>query len=253
MFTLKPATNSQTNASIPGAAKVYQAVPDKGIIDVLTDFTFTASPISQYIRDKLPYIVLTEYELEYNSTLASALYYTKIIPQEVGKLKTFAEEQLNSVKKDSVIAGLSKKLVNGVASGVNSLNDAVQSFANIDRNGSEFPEDVLTPYNGLYLRKATNFTYILPFFDNKKRSINNNWGDAQTGLQGKSGITELVDAGQDLMKKYLGTTMFSTPGAFIESPKFYNLPDGETIIANFQLINTINPDDYQKHYDFLFL
>lgn len=269
MFNLQPITDISAS-SLPGRATIYKAVPgqSQGLIDVISDFTFTASPITPYLKNKIPYIVLFEHDVEYNSTLASLLYYTKLVPgasdvigRGVGavagvaqtganKIQTWVEELLNKVPLDATNKDLINKAANiGPQSISNMLADVAGSF----NSPTEFTNPVLAPYNGLYLRRPTGFSYILPYYDNKKRNISSLYGDTQQGLVGKSGVTTLLGSVKEKVEQFLGTTLLASPGAFIETPKFYNMPDGESITVNFNLLNTINPYDYIMHYDFLFL
>lgn len=263
MFTFK-VTQADKNTLLPGAATVYEAVPSTpaGIIDVISDLTFTASPITPYLKNKIPFILLTEYDVAFNSTLASALYYTKFLVQgatvagtttsvrdKVNSIKTFVEKMITAAKPDDITKTLSNKV--GLGGTVTDATAMIKDL--IAASGDEFSDATLTPYNGLYLRKATGFKYIMPFYDDKKRNVSINYSSNNDSLAGKSKLTDLVTAGTELANTGLGTILFGSPGAYIEAPQFYNMPDGETVNIAFDLINTINPNDYIKHHQFLFL
>lgn len=254
MFNLQLVSNTGTSSPIPGAADVYKAVPTArgGIIDVISDLKFTASDITPYLRNKIPFITLFEYDVEYNSTLASALYYTKgldpgkNLTAAGSKLETFASTQIDTVKQSAF-----SKLNDITKSGINALGSTLKEIGDLS---NEFSDPVLTPYNGLYLRNKTGFTYILPNFDNLKRNIDTGYASSSESLTKQSGFTDVVNASKELYEKAMGTALFASPGAFIEAPKFYNMPtDGENVEIKFDLINTIDSNTYEKHYDFLFL
>lgn len=261
MFKLRKVLGDDI-ALIPGKGDVYEAVPTNagGIIDVITELDISATPMTQYLSNKLPHIVLFEYDVEYNSTLASALYYTRGSFHGTGvnegvkalgsELQTFAGDMLKNVKDDTITKSFSDKIKSGAAFTAKSLGD---SLSEISKASNEFTDPVMTPYNGLYLRKKTGFTYILPNFDNKKRSISTQYSTTDESLAGKSGINEIVGSMKNVAEKVVGFLATASPGAFIETPQFYAMPGGDTLQITFDLINTLDSLAYQKNYDFLFL
>jgi hypothetical protein len=130
--------------------------------------------------------------------------------------------------------------------------------------------------------------FILPYFENSARNISNTWGDTFVdGFGGESvgssldknagnllGIaTELTTLKSDVslgsmtgafggegnmltkLRNSVGelTKGASTPGSYIERPKFYDYASAKESSLNvrFALSNTLNSDFYEKNYTFV--
>lgn len=272
-------------------ADTYIAEPTitNGVVDVIRNLRFTGSDITDYISNKIPFCILKEYEILTNSSLTSLLYtlqgsgYTT--EQLKGALTSFANTSVGGVvgnigRAVGGVAADSVANIGGAAVGIGTLatgaellpaaNNAVnvkdfistainqlkQSLIDAEKlltNNEQLPGS-LKPYQGLYIRQPTGFKYILPYFTDIKKTIGNQFSSSDEGMlegnfigKGAKKLSSAVDA-------FVKTALFTTPGAYIEQPKFYNIGnDGPSYEVTFNLINTFDVEDIQRHYDFLFL
>ena len=274
-FNLKK--QDQTDFKLPFAretaglqADVYKAVPveENGIVNVIEDLRFTGSDLTDYTLNRIPFCLLKEYELRTNSSINSLLY----ILQGSGYSTTDVATGLNNfgtILKTNT-PGFVTQAAGATAGAVNQgstalgINDFISKGAQVLTNGvtdivdllktkEELPGS-LKPYQGLYIRQPTGFKYILPYFKNIKKEISNSFSTTDQGMLAGNWVGSLSKKVSDKVDEFVKTALFTAPGAYIEQPKFFNIgEEGPTYEVTFHLINTINKDDVQKHYDFLFL
>lgn len=264
----------KSDQKIPGQAAVYVAKKSggNGIINVIDDFRFTGSNLTPYLKNRIPYLVLFEYDVKYNSYISSAMYSMKLlqgdnalggIAKGVGELAqsitTYTEKILKDIK-DKIPGDKSNNAITQLASGTiekaADLTGTMKDIGDILKTNGEFSNPVLAPYNHLYIREPSDFTYIFPYFGDKKRDVNVGWSASDSGsLAGKSGLNSVVQAGKELIDTYYGVSKMASPGAFVEVPKFYNYDTdgGDTINVTFDLVNTIDKEDYKKNFLLTFL
>ena len=237
---------------------VYKAIPaqENGVIDVISTMQIAANDIPQYLRDKLPYCILKEYDLVTNSTVGQLLYYLKSLGynrQTDGLLDSTGARNILNGFFDSVTdkKGILRDFVGDNVSNI--LATSLEPFQKI-LNSNEPLGGALTPYQNLYIREPTEFKYILPYFKDKKKGITTTFGDTQTGLLNNNLFQKFTDSVKGSYEKVAKTLFAATPGAYIEQPKFFGPQQtGESYEIEFELINTVDGDKIQDHFDLLFL
>lgn len=258
-FTLKK-VDPLINLPVGLQADEYEAkyTNNTGIINVIEDLRFTGNDITGYIKEKVPYCILKEYELLTNSSINSLLYilqgttggnavdYLNSTLNSLGETVTkFAPGTVNNLQAGAKVA-TPQKIQDFISTAVDVVK---QEFNQLSTKKQQLPGS-LKPYQGLYIRQETEFKYILPYFNDNKKTINTSFetageGGGYAGAAAKK-VTEFAE-------KIVQTALITTPGAYIEQPKFFNMGDGPSYDFRFNLINTFDVEDIQKHYDFLFL
>lgn len=269
-FNLQPETT--TNVGLPGAseavglqADVYTAKVgnNTGIIDVIRQLRISGNDITGYIIDRMPFCILKEYELLTNSSINSLLYvlqglgYTRdqikgLVTDVGGSFNELVSNTLPNTPTGGNTSG-TFKISDTITSIKLALQEGITNVQNILLQNEPLPGS-LKPYQNLYIRQATGFKYILPYFDDVKKEISADFSSSQSGLLAGNKFGEIAQASVKVYESFVKTLMFATPGAFIEQPKFYNLGEnGPSYNITFNLINTFDVGDIQRHYDFLFL
>lgn len=274
-FNLKK--ENQTDFKLPFAretaglqADVYKAEPTdgSGLVSVIKNLRFTGSDLTDYTLNRIPFCLLKEYELRTNSSINSLLYILQGSGYSAadvatglnnlgGILKLNTPETVTQAAATATAAiteGSTDLGINDfISKGAQVLKDGVTDIVNLLKAKEVLPGS-LKPYQGLYIRQPTGFKYILPYFKNVKKGISNSFSTTDSGMLAGNWVGSLSKKVSDKVDEFVKTALFTSPGAYIEQPKFFNIgEEGPTYEVTFHLINTINKDDVQKHYDFLFL
>ena len=274
-FNLKK--ENQTDFKLPFAretaglqADVYKAEPtdDSGIVSVIKNLRFTGSDLTDYTLNRIPFCLLKEYELRTNSSINSLLYILQGSGYSSADVVSGITNLGGILKSNtpSGVAGATTDVAGAITEGSTALgiNDFISKGAQVLKDGvtdivdllkaKEVLPGSLKPYQGLYIRQPTGFKYILPYFKNVKKGISNSFSTTDSGMLAGNWVGSLSKKVSDKVDEFVKTALFTSPGAYIEQPKFFNIgEEGPTYEVTFHLINTINKDDVQKHYDFLFL
>jgi len=245
-----------------------------GLIDVISDCQLFANKIPEAGKSKIPYIFFEEFDLTGNPLLTQFQYLNNFLPefltlqgnktapttspQPQGGLgaSTFNYFFPNFAKALKVADGDLSQLTDET---VRNIYEELQKVT-----ASSINKDFITlsPYSGMYALNPTKFQYIMPYYDNKMQNIGNKFNDSFTSFFGgegtglsKAGIpgTNLFEKAKDLFGTYLTLSNITQPSAYVEFPKYFAPGEYETYTVKFQLLNTIEQDAIQKHYDFLFL
>jgi len=195
-----------------------------GIIDVLNDFSWSASPRGN--AGKVLPVYLQERKLKLNSLVASALYFLN------AGVRGATPEQF-------------KKFIAGVAD--TTISDSDIALINSSKS--------LQSYLGIYQTSLDNcYKYSLPYFgDNLLRAKNM----FQDNPQITGAVSQIYDDVTNFATGILNTINLTTPGTYIEKPKHFHYPtDGESVTIEFPLLNTIRHGDkipYQQNYELLWI
>jgi len=262
-----------------------------GIIDVIRDFPWTGTPLSQYQVDKTPYILLHEFDLTTNAAVATFLYYKNFVTQG------FTSDGLNRLSElidtagDNAFTKSAKEIISkvdtfvtdiGIGNGIidprtgglagttigEFVNGAVQGFRTGISTAATFlnaldggisnvrlTDKYLQPYNLLYQRSQTGFKYVFPYLS-PERGIISTFGGSPEGLLQKNplGIGSMLGVAKEAIEQFASLFTLTSPGAFIEQPKYYSFGnDEESYKISFPLINTRDRDTYQKNFELIFL
>jgi len=273
LFKLVPEKESLADelaSQVTAVSTAFKAVPagNSGIINIVESMQIATNDIvaSSYLANKIPTCILKEYELVANSSVSQLLYYARSVGVGVdnitnnlpsidsitSRLPSAITDLQSRANKLTSVAG--NKINEFVSGNINELLDkATQPIQEILKNNEQF-QGSMTPYQNLYLRKATNFKYIFPYFTDKKKEINTAFSDSQTGLLAGNLFANVTGVAKKAYETVAKNLLFATPGAYIEQPKFFdNSATGESYEIQFDLINTINSDRVQSHFDLLFL
>ena len=231
------------------------------IIDVINDFSWTASPKLQS-STKVPVMYLQEREQVQNSLISSAIYYLNAASQfDIGDRDGDTAAGFNEgvvsflTKADELIStGIIGSLVPDFAS--NFLKRARDYIATLSvGNDTALLQDRLKSYIGIYLTKPTGFNYVFPFYNQTPLGITSSWSSESQLLTNPIGGA--VNAAQGAMERTAYMLNIMQPGTFIEKPKFYQYETaGDTVTVSFPLFNTIKRSDkipYQQNYELLWI
>jgi hypothetical protein len=205
-----------------------------GIINVVNDFQWTASPQGASFRQEVPRIQLREKRLKTNAILAAAAYYLMSAAGSTGRIGDALQSgALGSAGQSlSNLGGSVGDFLGGVIS-----NSVVGDVLN--QNIESLGMDTLKPYEGLYITEDTGFKYIFPYFDDVQQMMTNGFSTNDDMLGPSTILGRTVSTIRDAAESMARLASFAEPGLYIERPKFYNFkPDGDIISFSFPLINT---------------
>jgi hypothetical protein len=239
--------------TLPNTDKEIVLKPKNGgLIDVITDFTWSASHVTSDTIKKMPKVMLTERRQELNSTISSALYYINAVRSAGSTLGSDALKGITT-KLNSLVGGtdVSKTIANA-AKDINNFirNNAVSSEDSALLSTAEY----LKSYLGIYYTKKTGMQYILPYFGDNLISIENSFGAT---AQEKTGVGSAIGTGQAVVNEIATTVNLTQPGSYIERPKHYQYPtEGKSVTVTFPLVNTFRRNNfipYQQNYELLWI
>jgi hypothetical protein len=220
-----------------------------GIIDVLKDFSWSASPVNSGVLNDIPRVFLTERAIKMNSVAAGALYF--LAGGSTDNINSTTETKLTKIY--GIEAGSS--LLAAAFNNLNKLRDTIgqQIQSSSDRGlikGSKY----LNSYLGIYLTEETGFNYVLPYFEKGLFSAKNNFS---SNVQTQSVLAGKIDFAQKAVSTLAGSLNITQPGSYIERPKHFHFPDtGKQVTITFPLLNTIQKTNilpYQQNYELLWM
>lgn len=266
MSSIYAYTTNETNADLVISSENTNGniilKPKTKIIDVRGDFVWSITP-KKGVLQSIPAMYLVERTQRTNSLISSALYYITTFLSKSGLTGGTVLDQSN---KNNIITNIINILNNTLGSGkkttsdfnntISSLTKKIEKIASNKEDKALLNTDYLKSYIGIYLTKATEFRYVLPYFNNSFIGLNNTWGaQAQQPTFIASTLVNQVMEGVD---KAANVANILQPGTFIEKPKYFQYPtEGESITVSFPLLNTHNPHNnaipYQQNYELLWI
>jgi hypothetical protein len=221
-------------------------------IDVIQDFTWSASHITSDTMKKMPKVLLVERRQELNSTISSALYYLNAVRKAGSSL---GGDALNSIKTklNALVGG--ENVSSTISSTVKSINSFIESNAISSDDAALLKSaEYLQSYMGIYYTKPTGFRYVLPYFGDNVMDAQNSFGAT---AQEKTGIGTAIETGQAVVNEISSTVNLSQPGSYIERPKHFQYPtEGKSVTITFPLVNTFKRNNYlpyQQNYELLWI
>jgi hypothetical protein len=230
------------------------------IIDVVNDFSWTASPKLQS-STKVPVMYLQEREQIQNSLLSSAIYYLNAAAEfDIGNKDGNTAKGFNDNVK-AFLTSLDDIVKDGLGTSLG-VTDFLFRRAGVEEitkqnlaSDTSLLQDRLKSYIGIYLTKPTGFNYVFPFYNQTPLGINSNWSSESQLLTNP--VAGAVNAAQGAMERTAYMLNIMQPGTFIEKPKFYQYETtGDTVTVSFPLFNTIKRSDkipYQQNYELLWI
>ena len=109
--------------------------------------------------------------------------------------------------------------------------------------------------NIMVILSRTGNKFIFPYMDDEFLNLTNNFTEGNEYLQFEAGLFTLdtKDAVSKL-KKFSSLPAFLSPGAYIQSPQFYNFDTTEpSVTISFPLYNIINAYETKKNMNFVIL
>ena len=208
-------------------------------INVVESFPWTNSPKASLSMKNIPHIDLVEHDILANpmlNQLANNLSVAgNLIPEE---LKVEIE------KSTSQALDADPGAYNGAGAG---LWQSIKSATRAATEGTggvttTTPGDSLFPYDNMYTTKPTGWRYVLPYYTDNLKTVENTFStdSGQTG----SGIgSGLLDTGMELTEAAAGlgkAPNITQPGSYIEQSKFYGFQGREKSHRfKFPLSNTV--------------
>lgn len=205
-----------------------------GVINVVNDFQWTASPPGASSRQEVPRIQLREKRLKTNAILAAAAYYLMSAAGSTGRIGDALQSGALGSAGQSLanLGGSIGNFLGGIVS-----NSVVGDILN--QNIESLGMDTLKPYEGLYITEDTGFKYVFPYFDDTQQMLNNAFSVNDDMLGPSSILGRTVNTIRDAAESMARLASFSEPGLYIERPKFYSFKStGDQITFSFPLINT---------------
>ena len=251
------------NFSFPGAPTL---VPDNGNsydVNVYSEYPWT---VSDDARNYIPKILLTEYKLtrasELNALLrktAGATQNTEIAPIAAALLTVGASDLFLTRQLAGGASSLKQDKVNGK---IISMGQETVEDDDILTGIGDSKDTSLAPYRGLYTTEKTGWGYILPYLGaGNMTDINNTFAEADFTNR----FTPGLKAGLDFVgvkqksvledaKGVLNLPIANVAGALLaEAPISFTKTSKESIKVEFYLLNTVNPEDIRKNYEFCYL
>lgn len=239
--------------SLPNTDKEVTLKPvNGGIIDVVNDFTWSASNITQDVIKKMPKVMLTERRQELNSTISSALYYLNAVRNTGSTLGGDALKTITT-KLNSLVSGTDVSAT--ITNAAKNINNFIKSNAvSSDDTALLTTADYLKSYLGIYYTKKTGLQYVFPYFGDNLIGIENSFA---ASAQEKTGVGSAIETGQALVNEVSSTINLTQPGSYIERPKHYQYPtEGKSVTVTFPLVNTFRRNTflpYQQNYELLWI
>lgn len=110
----------------------------------------------------------------------------------------------------------------------------------------------LEPYDALYITRPTGFIYYMPYFSNAAIALGNNFTD--TAKDDNNPVVNAIAAGAKGIVSNLTSFNLTSPGTYIESPKFYGFDtDGEEYTFSFPLLNTRTWQDVRMNWQLIYM
>jgi hypothetical protein len=251
--TDKPATvNSKTND------------PSYENFDILKDYIWTLSENKNIITQYIPKLIATEYNIETSpivqnlkaafavskeafsqnadiaKSAANAMGVTNVLSPEWAS--TYADKIANSGPLQSV-KNFSKSILDKIAIATKAMpNDHVW-------HNSKLKE----LYNHLYTVSRTGNKFIFPYMEDEFLNLTNNFTEGNEYLQFDAGLFTLdTKEAVSKLKKFSSLPALLSPGAYIQSPQFYNFDTTEpSVTINFPLYNIIDGYETKKNMNFV--
>jgi len=222
------------------------------IINVINDFQWTKNPISA--RGDVPAINLIEKKLLINSNianLANSVFATVDSGEELSKGVGSIAEGIKTAAGPGLFSNAADVITAAANTGVTFARKAKQLLEDkIKAQGaSSLNQDILKPYDFLYITKPTGFQYAFPYFDNSYVDNSLNFGGGDASFLGGD-VTTIVGG---IAAGAAGFVNMLKPGTYIEQSKQFTMGDkGRTINIKFPLLNTGTVSDIQLNWQLLF-
>ena len=230
--------SSVIDSVVNGTTQLLSNITNK-TVDTLNNMrSAVQQKIVQYDPTETPEINrLAGLILEQETALTNATNDISIGQVDVSEAASTAANALLSIVRN----------YSGTASDILSMLELSSEIANL--NGP------LKAYDGLYFCLNSGFQYILPYFENDVRSVNN---DFRAGAEGTTQmITELFETATSGIANTLGGVALLDPNAkgfYIEQAKPFQYPSsGESFTVSFPLNNTGTWQEVCNNWYFVYL
>lgn len=236
------------NPFVNSAYSIYDASTRPGDpIDVLNNFSWTKSPKSS--RIDAPSIFLTEKRLAINSIVSnvanSVFASTDSVSTGFGVVGNILQQaglpQNGPVQATTnIVSNTLKQVAQSLQSNISLLTNANVSHGN----------NVLTPYDSLYLTEKTGFNYSFPYFSDNFVASGLTFGESSESENLFSGIANLSKTVSDTLASATGAT---SPGTYIERSQIFKMDGkGRSYDIKFPLLNTESFEDIIANWQLLF-
>lgn len=206
-------------------------------INIVSNYTWTSSKFSKLQEDRIPKILLTEYEQNMNSVFMSAVYKMRGIKQDLATFNQKLDVLMEEYQK-KLDASTEQDILSQFKPSFDIINSAIKGAnADASQNGV---------YDGLYSARLTGNSYIFPF-------ISSFWGSVTNFWSAVSSTSSLMKGLEQFTSEISKIANIGSPGtAHSETVKqFQPASDGGTYTIQFPLINTLGTDDLRKNMKFI--
>ena len=157
-----------------------------------------------------------------------------------------------------ITSGGKDLLGNAVKTAGEVADDAAKMAKNLaDLGAAQTAGDPLNPYKLMYVTELTGFQYILPYFDNTHKTLNNSWGDTQASGSETfgEGAMGLIGKGVEAVGNITQIRNVLEPGKYVEKPQFFNSYSNnkKSYRVTFPLANTGTYSDVLRNWQLVYL
>jgi len=199
-------------------------------VDVIEDYRWTLSPIkNSVLKDKIPRIILTEYQMTQNMLTNGVKYYTSNIQKGLKQIKEFNRNAQN---------------INHFSNSMNSKDDS---------------------YEGLFdYESPTGYQYVFPYYNEDNFSISSTWANSDAieksiaaastvagvfGAGAKDAVKSITDVIEGVAGIAQGVAGIAYPKTgFLDKPKIWGETTHQSVTISFYLFNTFDSADIFKNW-----
>jgi hypothetical protein len=228
--------------------------------DILKDYIWTLSENKNIITQQIPKLIATEYNIETSPIVQNikAAYavskeaFSKNLNIVKGAILTSPEwaKTYNDITTSETATNVTNAFTNARDTVIGKIATATNALPNEQIWHNTKLKEL---YDHLYTVSRTGNKFIFPYMDDEFLNLTNNFTEGNEYLQFEAGLFTLdtKDAVSKL-KKFSSLPALLSPGAYIQSPQFYNFDTTEpSVTISFPLYNIINAYETKKNMNFV--
>jgi hypothetical protein len=264
-------SNTQINTKKTPTVDAIQKKSIKEEFNILKDYIWTLSENKNNIINNIPKLIATEYSIETSplvQNLKSSYAITaqlfsenkkilgsaieSLVPNAKGLVDTISPEWVSTFLEGKTSSELVNKVAGSTKDIFQKIGDATNANAPDDHSWQSAKLQEL--YKNLYTLKSSGKKFIFPYMDDEFLSLSNNFSEGNEYLQFEGGLFSLDTSNtRGNLKKFSNLPALLVPGAYIQSPQFYDFSSSgcPVITINFPLYNNVDSYETSKNMKFV--
>jgi len=232
--------------------------------DILKDYIWTLSENKNIITQQIPKLIATEYNIETSPIVQNLKAAFAVSREAFSQNANIAESAAAAMGVANVLSPewastYADKIANNdtlksIGKYSESVLNKIATATKAMPNGHVWHNSKLKElYNHLYTVSRTGNKFVFPYMDDEFLNLTNNFTEGNEYLQFDAGLFTLdtKDAVSKL-KKFSSLPALLSPGAYIQSPQFYNFDTTEpSVTISFPLYNIIDGYETKKNMNFV--